>query len=231
MKINIKSVLSLWFIVMIIITECFAAEKTIEEYINDLQSEDIKVVDRAIEHFCESDESYNNKIISYLSKTLLNHKKAIVRGHAANILACRRDKSGIQPLVTALKDENARVRSNAAMALGYIARNVNTNEFRIATPVLIKALQDNNNWVRANAAISLGYIKDKESVQKLIELLKDKDKYVKMGTINALGHFNDKSIVPVLFEVLKDKDGDVRANPSYIEPYGITGTWVHMDWR
>ncbi len=21
------------------------------------------------------------------------------------------------------------------------------------------------------------------------------------------------------------------ANPSYIEPYGITGTWVHMDWR
>jgi HEAT repeat protein len=126
-------------------------------------------------------------------------------GHtAANALA-KIGKPSVEPLCTALKDDNTVARRSAAMALGKI------KDFAAVEP-LIAALKDEDLIVRRNAATALGQIKDSGSVAPLITALKDESPIVRRAASTALGHIKDADAVEPLIDALKDKDAIVRAN-------------------
>jgi len=82
-------------------------------------------------------------------------------------------------LTKALKDEDWRVRSSAANALG------NIRDARVVGP-LIEALKDKNSYVRMRAAEALGKIGDSRAVETLIKALKDKNSGVRKKAAEAL---------------------------------------------
>lgn len=89
-----------------------------------------------------------------------------LRWSAARVLA-KVGAAAVEPLMTALKDSDERIRKIAAWALGEIkdARAVET---------LITALKDSNDEVRGGAAKALGEIKDARAVQPLVDLTRDR---------------------------------------------------------
>jgi HEAT repeat protein len=118
-------------------------------------------------------ELYVKKLINKLSD-----KDHYIRDKTINELA-RIGKPAVQPLIAALKDENAVVRINAAKALGYIA------DKRAVEP-LIAVLNDEAWYVRRKAAESLGEIGDARAVEPLIAALKDDDEIVQEAAAEAL---------------------------------------------
>ena len=92
---------------------------------------------------------------------------------------------GISPLISALKDEDWRIRWGAAYALGEI------KDPRAVEP-LIQALKDDDSNVREKAAWALGWIGDKRAVEPLIQALKDEDSNVRLRAACALREITGK---------------------------------------
>jgi len=111
----------------------------------------------------------------------------------------------IQNLLTALKDENSFIRSQAVKSLEKLGD-------KSVIPVLIDImLNDDAPHVRhAVAAAFQRQLADKSAVPALIKILKDPDLYVRGAAAAALGIIKDKAAVPYLCEALKDKEGHVR---------------------
>jgi HEAT repeat protein len=99
----------------------------------------------------------------------------------------------VDPLVEALRDEDARVRSYAACALGEIG------DPRAVDP-LIYALQDEDEEsdVRSGAARALGEIGDPRAVDPLVEALQDEDENVRLRAAWALGEIGDARAIEPL---------------------------------
>ncbi len=85
----------------------------------------------------------------------------------------------VEPLITALKDEDISVRIGAARALGEIKDN------RALEPLMV-ALKDENASVRMWAAEALGEIKDNRADEALMTALKDEDPHVRIAAESAL---------------------------------------------
>ena len=85
----------------------------------------------------------------------------------------------IEPLISALKDDDKGVRGNAALSLGLLCDPK-------AVEPLIKALEDDHEYVRKNAAFALGCIEDKRAIKQLTKLLNDDSKEVRDTAENAL---------------------------------------------
>jgi len=109
----------------------------------------------------------------------------------------------IDPLIGALKDQNSRIRYNAALALGILARG--GNKALNAVPPLIEALHDEDSKVRRFAARSLGDIRDQQAVEPLIHALGDEDMGVRGDAADALGKLKDQRAVWPLLEMLKER--------------------------
>ena len=78
------------------------------------------------------------------------------RGNAAGLRrGSAQDRRGVEPVITALKDENSYVRATAAWALGEI------KDLRAVEP-LIAALKEKSHGVRKNAALALKTITGKD---------------------------------------------------------------------
>ncbi len=88
-------------------------------------------------------------------------------------------KPAVEPLVTALKDQDISIRQGAARALGAIKDN------RALEPLAV-ALKDENASVRMRAAEALGEIKDSRAVEPLMTALKDEDPRVRISAESAL---------------------------------------------
>ena len=101
----------------------------------------------------------------------LEYKKGtdpiILRSAAANALGELRDIRAIDPLITALRDENEYFRRDVVGALGLLS------DSRVVNP-LIAALNDNDSEVRNIAAKSLGQIGAIEATPYLSKMLMDK---------------------------------------------------------
>ena len=108
----------------------------------------------------------------------------------------------VGPLATALKNENAGVRSKAAEALGAIG------DAHAAEP-LIDTLRDNVNNVRKAATEALGKI-GPSAMESLLPALQDKNSCVRRGAVEALGKIGDGRAVDPLIAVLNDEDKEVR---------------------
>jgi phosphoribosyl-ATP pyrophosphohydrolase len=111
----------------------------------------------------------------------------------------------VSVLITALKDEDFRVRYDASFALGEIGEP--------AVEPLIQALKDEDSDVRERAAVALGNIGDKRAVEPLIQALKDEDSDVRERAAVALGKIGEPAVEP-LIRALKDEDSDVRYNAA-----------------
>ena len=115
-------------------------------------------------------------------------------------------------LIEALKDEDGRVRSNAARAQGYIGP-----EAKVAVPALIQALKDEDKYVRDDAAWALGKI-GPAAVPALVKRLNDKneDKDVCASVMEALEEIDieARTVMPILIEALKDKDKRIRRSAA-----------------
>ena len=85
----------------------------------------------------------------------------------------------VEPLITALKEEDIPVRIGAARALREIKDN------RALEPLMV-ALKDENASVRMWGAEALGEIKDNRAVEALMIAVKDEDPHVRIAAESAL---------------------------------------------
>ena len=128
----------------------------------------------------------------------------------------------LQPLLSALQNEDFIYRRNIVIALQYFK----TPE---VADVLIAVLKDDWHWmVRCRAAYSLGVIKDPRAVEPLIEAMQtDRHWTVRRDTMWALGHIKDPRAVAPLIEVLKtsnermDLSGAISSLGSINSPRAI----------
>ena len=111
-------------------------------------------------------------------------------------------QSAVEPLINALKDDEWRVRWQAAETLGEIG------DVRAIKP-LINILKDENNGVRSNSIISLVKIGE-PAVELLINALKDKEWQMKGHAAETLGEIGDVNAVIPLISTLKDENPWVR---------------------
>jgi HEAT repeat protein len=110
--------------------------------------------------------------------------------------------SGPDLLISALRDEQWKVRRSAAERLGEI------KDKRAVEP-LIAALGDEIAWVRWQAAEALGEIGDERAIGPLVAALGDKDPLVRENAAKALEKIGKPSVLP-LIAALGNEDSDVR---------------------
>ncbi len=133
---------------------------------------------------------------------LLKHRDLDVQYGAAEALGEIGDSGAVEPLITALKnDEYSGVRWKAAEALSKIGAP--------SVEALIGALRHHDDDVRWKAAIALGEIGDPRAIDPLIMLLCDEDRFVKSHAALALGAIGEPAVTPLL-RALCEGDGNLR---------------------
>jgi hypothetical protein len=129
---------------------------------------------------------FEDSMIPFLTKSLLDQEYSVeMRLGIVSVLRQIERKEIIPVLITALKDSNEYVRSDAASALGSIKAEE-------AVPALITALKDSDENVRSVAASALGSIKAEKAVPALITALKK-------------GLVNDCTVINALQRISLDK--------------------------
>ncbi|MBN1330403.1 MAG: HEAT repeat domain-containing protein [Candidatus Heimdallarchaeota archaeon] len=111
----------------------------------------------------------------------------------------------IQETIEQLKDADEKIRSQAALSLGWIGDNE-------VIPHLIDSMQkDYSARVRANAALSLGQLNNKKAIPSLIVSLADEDAFVRGMVIYSLGLMKAEEATDALITVLEnDIDREAR---------------------
>lgn len=105
---------------------------------------------RSFEPLCEMVQSYD--------------PKHYPRASAARALGKLCEAGAVEPLISAMEDNDATVQSGVAEALGLL-------QDTRAVPVLIRALHEGNEFVRRNAAEALGSIGDVRTMEPLVDAL------------------------------------------------------------
>ena len=118
-------------------------------------------------------------------------------------------ESLVNTLLSWLKDDDATVRSEAALALGELGQ--------VSEPVvnsLLMRLNDKNSRVRYSSIWALGKLKQrgKTVVSALLTRLNDKNSRVRCLSASVLGKLEQptQAVVSALVTSLKDKDSDLR---------------------
>jgi HEAT repeat protein len=117
--------------------------------------------------------------------------------------------AAVKPMISALTNSNARIRSCAALVLTGLGPSA-----REAAPALLRSLGDPDGRVRAHAAGALSRIgaEPEVAVSALIERLSDSDLYVRLCATMALGEFGERAglAVPALRRLEADESPEVR---------------------
>ena len=126
---------------------------------------------------------------------VLQRGRPRARRAAANALIEIPDPRAIDPLLTALRDDDTLVRLNAALALGEFQGRPELP--KIVEP-LSGALGDGSPLVRAMAASALARAKDPAAVPALIGALDDADRGVSATVEAVLPTFDDPRVEQAL---------------------------------
>lgn len=121
------------------------------------------------------------------------------------------DPQAVLPyLAQGLKDEDAFVRMNTAMAMFDVAQRYRQPHQNLKD-LCLKALKDGNVYVVKNAARTLGLVGDEEALREITGLLKQEQRpEVIANLIHALGLFEDPRTFKVLAKAFKHKAWEVR---------------------
>lgn len=138
-------------------------------------------------------------------------EKAFSEGFLVGLFKAIRDLKGLAPLVSALKDEDSRIRHSALQALKKInPKWAETEEAKKLVPEFISALK-NKEWVVRFAAVKvLGEIKDSIAIKPIISTLKDENDYVREAAVIALRNMKNLQETDIFLNALKDKYVGVR---------------------
>ena len=119
------------------------------------------------------------------------------------------DASAVPSLGKALRDDDADLRFNAALALS-----------KMGAPALskfIEGLRDRNPDVRILCAkqIRMAGFKDTQAVAALVNALNDSVRRVRKEAVLCLGAIGDRRALPALVKTLNDLDKNVRLASAY----------------
>jgi HEAT repeat protein len=166
------------------------------------------------------------------------------RAAAASRLAEIEDRTAIPALLRRLRDEDWRVREEAARALGKMkaaaavvgllecirmgrpgpfgggnGNSTFTDAIKeigpLAVPVLVDALSDEDARMRLVIIDLLGAIAEPDAVPALAGALRDPEWRVRWQAADALGKMGNTAAVPDLVEMLTDGNKDVRISAAY----------------
>ena len=124
-----------------------------------------------------------------------------VRTSAAEALGQIGDARAFEPLIAALKDQNAFVRTSAAKALRQIGAR--------AVEPLVAALADTNEPIRQASAEALAKIGG-PALEVLAVRVSDPDRHVRWRAASALGKTSDPRALDLLRTAKSDPDQSVR---------------------
>jgi HEAT repeat protein/beta-lactamase regulating signal transducer with metallopeptidase domain len=164
-----------------------------------------------------------DEVITPLAATARSDSVADIRRTALAGLARFYRPTVVDPLVTALSDDDHEVRTTAARGIGRLAEyhggrraqsHASYAQMGQALPrtvaPLIAALRDDDSDVREAVARALGYLGDPRAVDPLIAALNDGASDVRKEAVYALGRIHDDRAVDPLIAVLEDADSEVR---------------------
>ena len=127
-----------------------------------------------------------------------------------------KDARAVEPLITALKDEDPVVRKMAAWALGEI------KDGRAVDP-LITNLKDKSKEVQNMEAWALGELQDPRAIEPLSVALKDKNPFIPLVAATALGRIKDPRAVEPLIAAMKGNEPNLRRRAAKaLEAIGLT---------
>jgi len=154
----------------------------------------------------ESQPGEQETVVPILGQ-LLEDPNADVRRTAALSLGKIAHPDGIPHLITALRDEDTRVREYSAWALGQMGPDLSGE----AVIGLINALGDDVPAVKHAVASALGQVEpDPDRVQLLKEVLAISEVETRKAVIQVLTDFDTPSAYEVILPALKDPDPRVR---------------------
>ena len=143
-----------------------------------------------------------------LTGALRNNSAWQARANSAFALGLIHDPRVIEPLISATKDPEARVRQKASWSLGLVG------DHRAVEP-LSAALKDADAGVRSQAAWALGLKGDERSVEPLILALQDQNEHVQSQAAWALGLKGDDRAVEPLTIALKASHEKIRSQAAW----------------
>jgi HEAT repeat protein len=163
-------------------------------------------------------QATDSEVTSYIEQ--LNNTDVRIRARAALRLGeidlnsrGNLKQRAIPELIALLKDPDAEVRANAAIALYNLPSESNT-----VVPALIEALKDPNAEVRAEVVTALGNMGRTDAFIELLNALtnasKDENSTVRSNAAIAIGNIGSEEAIPVLIEALKDPDSEVRVSAA-----------------
>ena len=123
-----------------------------------------------------------------------------IRAAAIVSLGALKDERAAAPLLTALSDENAEIRLQAAGALGTLK---DTKAVAKLSEIVDNPLEPDN--VRAVAVAALGNIGDKTAEDVLIRSLDTRVGNIANNAMIALGKLESETAIPRLIAILEDK--------------------------
>ena len=136
-------------------------------------------------------------IAALISSVVENHHNPSLLNSALQVLTSS-DVDTVSPLIELLKNPNADLRMQAALALG------EQHDTR-AVPALAEALNDEDTNVRYHAIEALGKLKAAGTVDALVEIAESKDFFLTFAALDALTKIGDARIVPRITPLLEDE--------------------------
>ncbi len=156
-----------------------------------------------------TDKKYTDSKVEKLVKKLgkrgwLSHK---IRQGAARKLGKTGHPAAVQPLISALNDDDIMVRVYSARSLGRIGHS------DVIQPLTV-LLNDKHVMIRGEASWALGETGNSIAVQPLLKALKDKDLAVRNRAAGALGKINSPDAIQPLINTLEDNSESVRRSAA-----------------
>lgn len=134
------------------------------------------------------------------------------RRRVAEALGKLEDVRAVEPLLSALDDEDAEVRREVMHALYILTLDTNYDERVQET--CIRLLEDENWVIREWAAMCLGNVGDEKAIEPLRRVLSDEDESVRSQAASALGDIENVRAIEALIHALEDGDVDLRASAA-----------------
>ncbi|MDD5772103.1 MAG: HEAT repeat domain-containing protein [bacterium] len=113
-------------------------------------------------------------------------------------------KPAIDPLIAAMYNENLYIRRGSIDALGKLGDSY-------AIEDIILALKEDDPGIRWRAAKALGKLGNKRAIEPLISALKDMNKIVKSQAARSLGEIGDTRSIEPLMAAMKDNDPGIQS--------------------